>query len=427
MLKKIASISVYSIFIQLFGLISSVLVARMLGAEGRGELAVIMMWPSIIASTGLLGVDIVFARKGPSFDYYDVSLYKTAVFFAVTLGVAFALIGYFLLPYILSKDKLYLISFAEISLLFIPSSMLTVFLYSIALGRGNIKRYNIIRLIFPPLYVTSLFFVLLIGDVSVANVIYSFVFSSTITGLLVIGYSFYECRPVESHTISKIEILRSGLPFGISSSIFSFSTHLPTILLAALVDVKIMGLFVVAYVVSAMHTPFGNAIGKMLFSEAIQLGKDKNVATLASRFRLILLVYALVVSASLLVFPFVLPLLYGKDFFGAVSMLNYLIPATSVMVVTGVVDDILKGYGISKPGIFARIIGIFIFIILGFPFVWFMGVKGLLYALLFKSLVELCVILAGLARFLDIGYFILFRYKVNDFYFFKKILKFFRV
>ncbi|MCH7540941.1 MAG: hypothetical protein IH999_11195, partial [Proteobacteria bacterium] len=42
--------------IQLSNLASGILAARLLGPEGRGELAVIILWPSLIAALGALGI-----------------------------------------------------------------------------------------------------------------------------------------------------------------------------------------------------------------------------------------------------------------------------------------------------------------------------------------------------------------------------------
>ncbi len=37
--------------------------ARMLGPEGRGQFAAILLWPSIFAALGLMGVNMALARR----------------------------------------------------------------------------------------------------------------------------------------------------------------------------------------------------------------------------------------------------------------------------------------------------------------------------------------------------------------------------
>lgn len=422
MLRSIATTTVVSIIIQLLGLMSGVLIARMLGAEGRGELTVIMMWPSIIATAGLLGVDIILARKSPHHEHYDVRLYMLAVFFSVVLGVSFVLIGYFMLPYLLSEDKLYLSSFSQLFLLYIPSSMLTIYLCSIALGRGDIKRYNYSRLVFSPVYIILLLIVFISIDVAVQDVVLVFIVSSTITGLLLIGNVLLKSSKVSSEPENKLNILREGLPFGFSATIYSFSTHLPSILLAALVDVKTIGLFAVAYVVSTIHMPFGNAIGKVLFSEAARSFNSSMDVTLY-RFRMILLIYVFVAVISLLILPYLLSWLYGVEFNSAIPLLDYIIPATCILAVVNITDDLLKGFGVSHPGIVTRLIGVVVLIVVGFMLTSKIGVQGLLYALLIKTLIEFYIISNGLARHFGVKYLSLFKYKVDDILLLKNALK----
>ena len=46
-----------NIVVAIINIVTSILAARVLGADGRGELALILLYPQAIATMGLLGVD----------------------------------------------------------------------------------------------------------------------------------------------------------------------------------------------------------------------------------------------------------------------------------------------------------------------------------------------------------------------------------
>ena len=422
MLKSVTTTTGFSIIIQFAGLISGVLIARMLGAEGRGELAVILMWPTIIATAGLLGVDVILARKSSEYESFDAKLYGIALFYSLILGILYVFIMHLTLPFLLSGEKIYLLPLAKKITWYIPFSLLTVYLCSIMLGRGDIKRYNYFRLLFSPIYIITLLALFTFYDVDVGDIVHGFILSTFLTGVLLFVYSQKNCRKTNSKPFDKINILKEGFSFGVSSIIYALSTQLPFILLAAFVDVKAIGFFAVAYVVSTVHMPFGNAIGKVLFSEAA-LSSNSGADSGPYRFRLILLIYIFVALLTLLLAPLLLSVLYGPGFSDAIPMLNYLIPATCIMVVTNIMDETLKGYGISRPGILARLTGILILISVGYLFIGAMGTQGVLYALLIKSLIEFYVISDRLASFYKVSNVVLFRYKMDDIVYLKKILK----
>jgi O-antigen/teichoic acid export membrane protein len=83
-MKKVNVQAVWQTFltnlaIQGCNVITGVLTARILQPEGRGELAAIILWPSILAGLGILGTNWALTREVAAHPEKEADLARTAV------------------------------------------------------------------------------------------------------------------------------------------------------------------------------------------------------------------------------------------------------------------------------------------------------------------------------------------------------------
>ena len=136
-----------SLAIQGCGLVTGVVTARLLGPAGRGELATVLLWPTIFANLGLVGCNWALAREVAR----DPGREADGILGAVALGMAAAsvyfILGYLLIPYVLPSDRSYLLPLARLCLLLIPLDIFNQILLAVEQGRMRWRRYNFVRAI----------------------------------------------------------------------------------------------------------------------------------------------------------------------------------------------------------------------------------------------------------------------------------------
>jgi O-antigen/teichoic acid export membrane protein len=124
------------------------LLARVLGPSGRGDLSVTLFWPQVLAAIFIFGTDINLAREAAKDSSSPLGLSLTSIVLALGLGGVAILAGYITLPVILGESKAYLLRYSWIALALIPFSLLNVYMTSLLLGAGRYDAYNMSRLVF---------------------------------------------------------------------------------------------------------------------------------------------------------------------------------------------------------------------------------------------------------------------------------------
>ena len=141
-----------SVFIQACTVLQGVLLARLLGPTGRGELAAVILWPSVFAGLGSFGVDIALCRAAArGCDLGAIT--RAALLLGVCTAAVTASACYLFLPQLLPADKGHLLPIAHLFLLHIVINHVALNLIGIDQGAGNFRRFNVARMILYPAYV----------------------------------------------------------------------------------------------------------------------------------------------------------------------------------------------------------------------------------------------------------------------------------
>jgi O-antigen/teichoic acid export membrane protein len=150
-----ANISTFlaSVAIQVSGLITGVLTARILGPTARGELATVMLWPVILTNLGLMGCNWAVAREVAADPRKESDWIRAAVVVGFAAACLCLVLGYWLIPHLLPLDRRYLGSLVRLCLLSIPLGIFNQTLLAIEHGRMRWRRYNIVRVSFFVFYV----------------------------------------------------------------------------------------------------------------------------------------------------------------------------------------------------------------------------------------------------------------------------------
>src|SRR5208337_938768 len=109
-----------NVVMAIIGLASGLLAAKLLGPQGRGELAAIQSWPMLFAALALLGMPEAVVYYSSRYPGRAADYLGTARVIALIAGVVFLATGWLLMPALLRSQARSTIWFAQIYILMIP-------------------------------------------------------------------------------------------------------------------------------------------------------------------------------------------------------------------------------------------------------------------------------------------------------------------
>src|SRR5712691_283538 len=156
--------------IQALGFVSGALVARMLGVEGRGLLAALVVWTAIVANLGDLGGPVAYtylAAKGRRLE----ALAGNALLLALGQSLLLSAVGIPVLALALHRYPGHLGLGVALLLAFLPLNLATRYLNAINQGLCDFGRFNAIRVTVMAAYVAAVVALWAAGFRSVGAVI----------------------------------------------------------------------------------------------------------------------------------------------------------------------------------------------------------------------------------------------------------------
>jgi O-antigen/teichoic acid export membrane protein len=395
MFRAVASTAATNMLVQVLGVVSGILLARMLGPHGRGELAIVLLWPGIIGAVCLFGTESEISRRGSIDPTRDRRLSTAAVWIAFIYGSAAVAVGMLLLPWLLPGDKRYLLGLAMVAMLVVPATMLNTLLYMLELGRAQYDLYGRTRLGFALLYIALLLGIYFFTQPTVSFVIGAHIGATVLwTGavLFMAHWRSEKSFPGGATFADSAAILTAALPFAGSTMIQIACNQLPQILLVALTDTRAVGLYAVALAVSSAHAGFGNAMAKVSFASTARVAAGGSMGWFAGQYRSVVIIYLLISLLMMALGPPLVPLVFGEGFRDSAAFLFWLIPATTLAALSQVLDHALRGRGVVSVGIRARVVSGAVLVLLAMILAPRYGVYGILIALLAANFIEFAIV-----------------------------------
>jgi O-antigen/teichoic acid export membrane protein len=329
--------------------VTSIITARVLGPEGKGQLVLILLIPLLSLTFGKFGI-------GHAVNYYasrvsSTKLILNGLVLSVISGLLLLLL---LIPTItilkgvffegISKKNLIVISFA------VPFYLLTNFLTVLLQGLYKINRMNFLMIVQPVIY---LFFVIIfVGTrkMGVDGAILAWVITLLIAFSLSILIVIKEFR-------SDVISLKIDFPIMRKMLFFGFRTHIGNLLkdLSYRGDILVVSYFLtpasVAYYAIAMNLAelilkIPNAVGLVLLPRISHMSAEDAKSFTPTVLRKVLLP---VVAISSLVFFFsdeIVNLAFGKEYLPSSSALLFLLPGVVALTVWKIIanDIIARGH-----------------------------------------------------------------------------------
>jgi O-antigen/teichoic acid export membrane protein len=393
-----------SVAIQACGALTGILTARLLGPVARGELATVVLWPTVLSNLGLMGCNWVLAREVAQNPDGEPDWVHVGVAVGMVTAGLYLVAGYFLLPLLLPSNRSYLIPIARLCLLLIPLDIFNQVLLAVEHGRMRWRRYNLLRLSY------FLFYGLLIACIGITHQIQVrwFVSAFLASHLLAALLRLWIQRELLTRGKLRIDrcghLLRAGAPFlgaTVSNLIWQ---QLDTILVVSLLNTEAAGIYAVAAAFANGQSSLGDALGITSFAS---LSNERNSGSwekmITGMFRQSALVLCGVGVVLSCLIPFLVVPLFGFEFSRALWPAVVLALASSAAALANILNQGLRGAGRPHAGLVSQMVGIGVMAVAAFFFLRRFGLMGMAFCVLISTGSQLLILVSMGAKWLKVS------------------------
>jgi O-antigen/teichoic acid export membrane protein len=353
--------------ISLLWLVSGMLAARLLGPQGRGELAAIQTWGLFLATFALLGMPdalVYFAAREPA---QSASYTVSAVILSLLGGIPLLFLGYLIMPFLLSAQKASVVAEARFYLLIGVTAMVGQVPLNVLRGRSDFLVWNALRIIGTVLGLVPLVLAWLLNRRTAEYVatmhllFWGALYSFTILWILVSRLPGpYRPKPGDWKPM-----LSFGLPSLVTVLPQNLNLRLDQMLMAAIFAPRLLGLYVVAVAWAATMTPLFQAISIVVFPHiASHPARDRQVSVLTSILRLGVPLAVIVATGLAVLTPLGLPIIFGHGFRAAEGPAVVLVFAGAILAINQMFEEGLRGLGAPKAVMWSELGGLVVTLVL---------------------------------------------------------------
>lgn len=421
--SDVFSVGVSRGLIILFGLTTSIIVARVLGPENNGVIAALLVYPSIFMSFGSLGI-----RQSAAYflgkNIFSESQIKTAITHiwlissVISLAVCFLLMRYFSN----SGDNSWLIILAVSP---IPFTLLNNYNSGVFLGKNEISSFNKINWIptLVILVVTTILVLWLSFGVSgylIALIVGPLFISVILTfkNKFITAFSFnYNWSIIKS-------MLSLGMVYALALLIINLNYKIDVILLDNMSSNFETGIYSKGVSITEYLWQIPMLFSPLVFSRSAISNDGRAFSLKVSQ--LLRLSFVAIGLVELLVFlfsKFIINLMFGESYAGSVMVLNTLLPGVLMLTVFKVINMDLAGKGKPWISIKAMAPALIINIILNIIFIPKYGAVGAAIASSISYTIASILFIFFYSIEMKIPVLEIIRFKVSDFKPIVQILK----
>lgn len=399
-LKRDAALAIATgLAIQAVLILTGTLVARMLGPDGRGYLAALILWPLVITQLGNLGI--------PSALTYSIARDPSASRGLARLGLSFAfpqallLIAFqaLWLLLILHGDPHQVRVAGWLTLALVPAMLAQQYGLALLQGHLRLRLFNGLRLLPWLLYALGVVSLFAVGEDAIVPIVGALLGAFLISGSTCLASGLRFSRGEGTPTVDRRFLVSFGLR-GLLSSLSAVDVLRPDqVVLALFLSPAALGLYVVGLAFTNLPYFVAKSIGLTTFPwVASQPEKGEARRTMWSLFWLttgiaLVLVAVLCASAHWLV-----PFFFGSEFSDAVTVTYIVLPGTVFLSARRVLSEGLKGRGYPLAGTLGELVSLAWIAIALAVLVPLWGINGAAVALASSYAVSLLLLVTLAAR-----------------------------
>jgi O-antigen/teichoic acid export membrane protein len=329
---------------------TGIITARALHPAGRGELAALGVWPNFLGGLmtfGLPSALVYWSRSEPD---RKASMLWASVPMTLALSACAMLIGIIGIPFWLSQYSPHLIHVAQLFMINAVVVLLIANARAACESEGDFLASSIALCMTPLFAFIGLLALQLTHNLDPVTGAGAYVVSGIPACIFLISRlrSYFVSKPTELVTASK-KLLSYGVrSYGVDIC-GTLAVYADQAIVVHLLSPSAMGIYVVALSLSRVLNFIHQAVASVLFPKAVSVAPVELLAMTGRALRVSTLCTAVCGVGVALLGPFLLGLLYGKDYRGATLILNVLICEVILTGATLVLTSAYKAVG--RPGL----------------------------------------------------------------------------
>jgi O-antigen/teichoic acid export membrane protein len=337
---------------------SGVASARALGPEGRGQLALILLTPPIVAqvvSLGLpLGVTYAVAQTGDARAVNDAAKRLFAL-----LVVGATLVEAVLGGSIAMAAAPHLLTVALLSSLAAGGIVATQYSTALLQGQTLFGRFNAMRQLPAALYVVGCLGILVLPtgeSVEAFAIAWTLAYALGAVAAWLVALRAQSCPRDNSVEPSLGSMVRFGLKGFVGSISAIEMFRLDQAMVAAFLSTSALGIYVVASAFSNLPRFVGQSVGTVAFPYVAKAASSRSALTSTRLFVLVTtLLTGLVAVVLVVAMPWLLPTLFGSEFKDGVVPAAIIVVAAALTSVRRTAGDSARGAGYPLIGTWAEV------------------------------------------------------------------------
>ena len=389
--RQFASTLVTNVVIQGCTIVQGILLARLLGPAGRGQFAAAILWPSLFAAIGGLGVGVALARRaGKATDL--AKLVRTGLLLTLLTGMVSATACALALPWLLPGGDAILRQAAYAFVPFILFNHVALAMVAIDQGAGWFGRMNWTRLIVNPVY---LIFVVGLWLAGIRNVVWFVISLVVANGVVASARIALAVRqgPLLGPMEPVRRVFREAVPFGLAGLLNPLAQSADKALLLYLLGTTQLGFYAVALTAASVVNSLAGAAGTVSFGMSTQAKDREGFDRVARMFRFTAWTWLIAGLGVAVIIPLMLPLLYGAAFRPAIWPAILLIPATALSGQATILEEAMRAQGRAFIGLEARAAGLVVMVGMGWLLAPTFGILGVVSAAIGSQAIVLMVMM----------------------------------
>ncbi len=402
------------------GAISGVVLARVLGASGRGVVAAVTVYPAIVLSFCEMGIRQSAAYYLGKQIYSNAQVTGAVSALVMLLGMGGALVCAGLLAWMGNPAVTPLILI--LAVLPIPLSIFTSYSSGIFLGNRWVGQFANIAWMAAMLNLLAVVLFVWLLKWGPAGALLAVLLS----GLTVAGYAarkvsrLASLRPRLDWPVVR-DLMIKGVVYAGALFVITLSYKVSIVVMERLSNVTEIGIFALGVAIAQLTWALPQAITTAIFSHSATAPDEDVFSGKVQRlFRINLLVALVLVVGLGVVAPVLLPLVYGEEFRPSVRVLWLLLPGVFCLLGLKILNVDLAGRGRPNASLWAMVPALLLNAGLGVLWVPRYGAEGAAVA----STVGYVLGGVGMAvvycRYVGIRFFSLWRYRRSDFDFLRR-------
>jgi len=421
--QDILSVFGSSLSVTISNLLIGIMLSRILGAAGFGIYSSIIVVPIIVIGFTQFGI-----RRSTIYHIGNKILPEENIISALFLlllwasAISIIICG---ITFFFYGARNYDPMIIGIVLLTIPLLLANIFAGGVYLGKEDIRNANMINA--GPTILTLLFTVIFVW-VFPLNVLGAFI-GIALANLFSFGFVFrtlFLKAKVRINWKYQEPVMKSMIKLGLVNAIAIFVMQLnyrmDILMLKQLSTIEQVGYYSLGTQIAEQlwHIPF--AIEMIILSRSANTTDNQLLhKTVASIFRVSLMIG---IAGSLIIFfvvPFALPLIFGKEFTPTVEMIQTILPGILILVGFRILNSRLTGMGKPQVAIYTFVPALIVNFILNLILLPRYGGIGAAWATNASYAVGSIAFLFAYARITQMSIIDIFTYRKSDFYFFRDI------